>query len=162
MQEAWQADAQVNAIAPRELSHGEPIQYPGDGASQQTGCSMITPRKTRPSIYMPRWVSQILLEITDVRVERLQDISRERYMRRGQTSRLLTISNVRGTFNCRGFGNPLPETGTANPWVWVVESKRVTPCPYRTMKISSLPSVIAMPYLSLPGTARELSRPGHK
>jgi len=90
VREAWQADAQVNSVAPRDLSHGEPIRYPADWGFRQTGCAMIKPGKIRPSIHMPRWVSRILLEITDVRVERLQDISDEQAQAEG------IIPHVRG------------------------------------------------------------------
>ncbi|MBI6576855.1 hypothetical protein AB7M18_002075 [Pseudomonas viridiflava] len=139
VREAWQADAQVNEVAPRELSHGEPIRYPADGASRQTGCSMITLGKTRPSIHMPRWVSRILLEITDVRVERLQAITYEEAVAEGvhrdSACRMWTATDEGGT--CHKY--PVPafrdlwsgingaENWNANPWVWVVEFKRVTP-----------------------------------
>lgn len=133
VREAWQADAQVNDVAPRELSHGEPIQYPADGASMQTGCSMITPGKTRPSIHMPRWVSRILLEITDVRVERLQDISEKQALDEG-------VMSCEADIDPDGIGySPLELFGglwtmingdgswQSNPWVWVVEFKRHIP-----------------------------------
>ncbi|NMX48135.1 hypothetical protein HBO00_28825, partial [Pseudomonas sp. WS 5407] len=55
VREAWAADAQVDAVAPRDLSQGEPIWYPADGAVRQTGCAMLTTGKGRPSIHMPRW-----------------------------------------------------------------------------------------------------------
>ncbi|QVI69169.1 hypothetical protein [Pseudomonas syringae] len=138
VREAWQADAQVNAIAPRELSHGEPIQYPADGALRQYGCSMIKPGKNRPSIHMPRWVSRILLEITDVRVERLQAITYEEAVAEGvhrdRACRMWTATDEGGA--CHKY--PVPafrdlwsgingaENWNANPWVWVVEFKRVT------------------------------------
>ncbi|AHZ95049.1 hypothetical protein QIT82_gp17 [Pseudomonas phage psageK9] len=139
VREAWQADAQVNAIAPRELSHGEPIQYPADGSSRQTGCSMITPGKTRPSIHMPRWVSRILLEVTAVRVERLNDIAENQARAEGITDG--GCNNCGNNEPC-GCECPAPSAVDSfvhlwdsingagawdvNPWVWVVEFKRVT------------------------------------
>ncbi|WP_122583228.1 hypothetical protein [Pseudomonas viridiflava] len=136
VREAWQADEQVNAVAPRELSHGEPILYPADGASRQTGCSMIKPGKTRPSIHMPRWVSRILLEITDVRVERLHEISLAQVQREGCEVRQFWLFGA-NTAEAQKIGASVfsglwssingAESWNANPWVWVVEFKRVTP-----------------------------------
>ncbi|KAA3536620.1 hypothetical protein NLO85_25160 [Pseudomonas savastanoi] len=136
VREAWQADAQVNAIAPRELSHGEPIQYPADGASRQTGCSMITPGKTRPSIHMPRWVSRLLLEITAVRVERLQDISRSDIRAEGlECPPELASDDVSPNYRdwypaaWQELWESIngADSWHSNPWVWVVEFKPVTP-----------------------------------
>lgn len=165
VREAWAADAQVDAVSPRDLSQGEPIRYPADGAVRQTGCSMVTPGKGRPSIHMPRWASRILLEIADVRVERLQDISEEQAMAEGcfftdyGKACFHSGKGVRDAAHCEmpesthqqrygwmwdkttsheqclgsarhAFGNLWQKTGgdwAANPWVWVVEFKRVTP-----------------------------------
>lgn len=90
----------------------------------------------RPSIHMPRWASRILLEITSVRVERLQDISEEQAIAEGPPglafpappgSHWVTEDGRRRAFmrlwdDVNGAG-----AWDANPWVWVVEFKRVTP-----------------------------------
>ncbi|HEP8462360.1 TPA: hypothetical protein VDT99_004685 [Pseudomonas aeruginosa] len=139
VREAWAADAQVDAIAPRDLSQGEPIWYPADFSVRQTGCSMISKGRGRPSIHMPRWASRVLLEITAVRVERLQDISEEQALAEGVHGE--PCDHARQTcsdIGCWGdtakgaFGflwEQLNGAGAwqANPWVWVVEFKRVTP-----------------------------------
>lgn len=97
-----------------------------------------TPEKWTPSLHMPRWASRILLEITDVRVERLNAISQEDARAEG------IIDG--GCLNCGepepcGCANPEPdatdafaylwqsiygqESWNANPWVWVIEFERV-------------------------------------
>lgn len=143
VREAWAADAQVDAIAPRDLSQGEPIWYPADFSVRQTGCSMISKGRGRPSIHMPRWASRILLEITAVRVERLHDITEDQAEEEG-VERPENITNVdvwdgaeRELFNAmnqprarfRRLWSDIngSESWDANPWVWVVEFKRVTP-----------------------------------
>ena len=132
VREAWQADAQVNAVAPRDLSSGEQIHYPADGALRQTGCSMITTGKNRPSIHMPRWVSRILLEITDVRVERLQQISLRQIEAEGCEVRQFWLFGAdeqeRQRIGANVFRGLWESTGGdwgTNPRVWVVEFKRL-------------------------------------
>ena len=95
--------------------------------------------KYKPSIHMPRAACRILLEITDVRVERLQDITEEQAKTEGV--RLYTDHaelgdwwHVEGieTYSAdprKSFELLWSSVGgdwNANPWVWVVEFKRVT------------------------------------
>ncbi|QXI24651.1 hypothetical protein HU724_010360 [Pseudomonas iranensis] len=128
-----------------------PVLYAGSEDPEYNGsvAHWDYPRRSRPSIHMPRWASRILLEITDVRVERLQDGEGEtafesRYVAEG----INRIHQGDGEYAFHPFkSEPGPGSWTdpfdawrelwvsvngadswnANPWVWVVEFKRVTP-----------------------------------
>ena len=95
-----------------------------------------TPEKWTPSLHMPRWASRILLEITDVRVERLNSISQEDAQAEG-----LELTGWRPTYSDPDSGGEVmtpydnfaelwssiygDESWQANPWGWVIEFKRV-------------------------------------
>jgi len=89
--------------------------------------------KKRPSIHMPRIASRILLEITGVRVERLQDISECDAKAEGSYvcdyfgRRLLDQSSNQGCYKWgyRSIWESLNGTGSwdLNPFVWVIEFK---------------------------------------
>ena len=90
--------------------------------------------KWKPSIHMPRAACRILLEITDVRVERLQDISRADIRAEGlQCPSELASDDVSPNYRdwypaaWRELWESTGGNWDANPWVWVVEFKRVTP-----------------------------------
>ncbi|KQJ58207.1 hypothetical protein AN280_02805 [Pseudomonas aeruginosa] len=81
-----------------------------------------------PSLHMPRWASRILLEITAVRVERLQQITIGEICKEGLARSMYEFIPVTTAFDA--FAELWNSTGgdwDANPWVWVVEFKRVAP-----------------------------------
>lgn len=99
----------------------------------------------RPSIHMPRWASRITLEVTDVRVERLQDISEADAIAEGGKEALRGWWSHEGLdWNSPGENNRFgataidsyrvlwesingPGSWEANPWVWAVSFKVVKP-----------------------------------
>lgn len=89
----------------------------------------------KPSVHMPRWASRITLEITGVRVERLQNISRADAIAEGGPPSHPSIDAVSRDYGFPDFSRSWfgqtwwsiygEESWQANPWVWVIEFKRV-------------------------------------
>lgn len=91
----------------------------------------------RPSIHMPRWASRITLEITGVRVEQLKSISEEearsegvarlregfwKHYQPGWTQHQLSAKGSFATLWDSIYGSG---EWDRNPWVWVIEFKRI-------------------------------------
>jgi hypothetical protein len=95
--------------------------------------------KWKPSIHMPRCASRITLEITGVRVERLQDIGEEDAKSEGiyASSNGLRFMNYKHgvvdvckpEFSFMTLWQSLygDESWNANPFVWVIEFRRIKP-----------------------------------
>ena len=71
--------------------------------------------KWAPSIHMPRWASRTVLDVLDVRVERLQDITDEGARAEGFASRVAFIETWDAIYPSMPFH--------ADPWVWRIEFK---------------------------------------
>jgi len=96
----------------------------------------------RPSIHMPRWASRITLEVERVRVERVQDITGADVLAEGvsqpwdgrgieaaggMTQEHETVLRARFRAVWDSIYGEGPCRSEANPWVWVVDFRRVAP-----------------------------------
>lgn len=98
----------------------------------------------KPSIHMPRWASRILLEITDIRIERLQDISEADALAEGvePVEIICSRDGEKTAYRDYEFSGIYPnspkdsfkslwrkingaDSWAANPWVWVVSFRVV-------------------------------------
>lgn len=119
VREAWRSGKLTDRFPPREMTP-HPVWYDADGAAPAA-----TNGKPRPGMFMPRWASRITLDLTGVRVERLQDISEADALAEGSP---LTS----GSYSHRGWYRELwgeingRDSWATNPWVWVLSFRRIT------------------------------------
>ncbi len=117
VRETW---AYAPAAVYAKVDRDGPFVYAADG----DGYGRTLSGQWTPSIHMPRWASRLTLEVTSVRVERLQGISYDDMRAEGMAvAHPLDPTEVfRETWDSlnatRGFG------WDANPWVWVIEFRR--------------------------------------
>lgn len=146
VREAWRAglewdDSPPSQIIPARWNETRlDVHYEATPDTKEKPADMGWGR-LRPSLFMPRWASRLTLEIVAVRVERVQDITEADAIAEGITDG--------GCLNCGnhepcGCASPKPDRRDSflhtfydlnkrapreqNPWVWVVEFRRVT-CP---------------------------------
>lgn len=104
---------------PLPVAREEVYYYKADGHELKPG------QKWTPSIFMRKQASRITLDITDVRVERLQDISNNDAWCEGVSQS--------PEYNCVAYFKKAWEkiNGLAswveNPWVWVIQFKKIEP-----------------------------------
>ena len=98
--------------------------------------------KTRPSIFMPKWMCRLFLEVVDVRIERLQDISKYDARREGIKKKRVNYDKVGLLINYYNYSSGIfgrlsaidsfkslwqkingKESWKSNPCVWVYEFK---------------------------------------
>jgi hypothetical protein len=118
------------AVPPSKWGDGSRIWYWADGNPTEGDWT-----RPRPSIHMPRWASRILLEIVAVRVERLQDISEADAVAEGckpirpelMLDGLIVRPGRSAVEEFRHLWEQINGGGSweKNPWVWVIEFKKL-------------------------------------
>lgn len=151
VREAFRLAASLDRLSPNDVGEKAldagyntpwaPTQFEADGRRAgawhgfDTPPRVTTPGKLRPGIHMPRWACRLVLEITRVRVERLQAINHMDALAEGvglnPSAADLTMTTPAGESLPRVMFRALWEqingagAWDANPWVWVVEFRHL-------------------------------------
>lgn len=114
---------------------GLPTIVSADGkqiAYYREGFDRCDPGRWRPSIHMPRWARRLVLEITDVRVERLQAISEADALAEGamewagqQTTPIRDLKTGDERIAFAALWDSTGGSWDSNPWVWAIDFKQV-------------------------------------
>ncbi len=97
---------------------GETV-YRADNKTDQPYWTLL---KWKPSIHMPRWASRITLEITEVRVQRLQEISSDDVRAEGLDPDPIASNYFPYIWNF--INSKGGYSWESNPWVWAITFKR--------------------------------------
>lgn len=107
------------------------VGYVAGMDSESRRCAADYGVKQTPSIHCPRWASRITLQVTDVRAERLLDVTEADAVAEGLTvldAIRRKVPTVRDAFSLLWddlYADSLPWSGS--PWVWAITFRRVTP-----------------------------------
>ena len=114
VKETWAAPHAADHLKPSEVPRDQPIRYAADGD--------LGDWRARPSLFMPRWASRITLEVTAVRVERLQAIGVDDAHAEGVAHATPGTPGVDAVSAYRAVWETIhgPRAWEADPWVWVV------------------------------------------
>lgn len=141
VKETWQAAIGWDRTKPSEIDKHAPIFFPADGSELHVDAwddwETRAYGKLRPSIFMPRWASRIQLEITCIRIERLQDCSEADAVAEGikvdECGHAIRKIDDVAWGSAKGAYAELwesingPGSWAANPWVWVLEFRVLKP-----------------------------------
>lgn len=113
VRESYRADREYDHLKPSEIPEGTPILYESDGGVRFDDRNFAV-GKLRLSLFMCRWMSRIRLIVTDVRLQRLQDINHSDALAEGFNSRSEFLFYWDSINEKRGLGL------NKNPWVWTI------------------------------------------
>lgn len=135
VREAWRTVESLDDLSPIQLADTVPVRYEADGFDR--GKFREPLGRYRHGRFMPRWASRTTLDVAGARFEQLQNISPDDALAEGVEIGVPLDVIVNGEpskavyFDARTAFAHLwcsvngPDAWKTNPWVWVVEFKRV-------------------------------------